>query len=460
MNKNINIPGRLHSVATDGQVAGANEIYDDNLQKFQQEVNTELHEEMEDAKEVVGSFDDRVKAIEDLAEISIEGGEVQVANTADEIVAGSGKIPTANAVSVLKEDLLLGAVYDVSAKNPTAGPNNDGKWESLSALLSDTNINTLIPTSVRKGGMSIKFVQSSDNKYVQYRLMSDTFNTTIANWQGVDDVPTAGSGNLVTSGGVAEINKGVAFKKLENLNISLNNVGQIVINYGSIGSSTTAHHSNMMSTDGIRFLYVKSYVNSYTCGVFFYKENTFTSTSFVGQAILSPTGAWVDGYVLIPSNAKYMAFCSYKDGAEAYTAYYTEALSKEDGATIQNIIDEKNRAEGVENTLQQNITALANAGYVFKGVVVTSYNPGTPTTKSFYIAGSYGTYTNFNSLKSEKDELTLLLWDGTAWSKQSVKRNFYLIFNANEYLAHTNALTLQEALLPLKRLATTLLQEL
>ena len=101
------------------------------------------------------------------------------------------------------EELALGAVYDVSAKNPAAGPNNDGKWESLSALLSDANLNTLIPTTVRKGGMSIKFVTSSDNKYVQYRLMSDSFNTTVANWQGVDDEPTTGSNNLVKSGGVA-----------------------------------------------------------------------------------------------------------------------------------------------------------------------------------------------------------------------------------------------------------------
>lgn len=56
--------------------------------------------------------------------------------------------------------------------------------------------------------MSIRFIQgsvpNSDNKYVQYRLMSDTFNATVANWQGVDDEPTAGSNNLVKSGGVAE----------------------------------------------------------------------------------------------------------------------------------------------------------------------------------------------------------------------------------------------------------------
>jgi hypothetical protein len=34
--------------------------------------------------------------------------------------------------------------------------------------------------------------------------MSDTFNTTKVNWQGVDDIPTAGSDNLVKSGGVYE----------------------------------------------------------------------------------------------------------------------------------------------------------------------------------------------------------------------------------------------------------------
>jgi len=116
-------------------------------------------------------------------------------------------VPTASSNNAVKsggvaEELALGAVYDVSAKNPTAGPNNDGKWESLSALFSDANLSTLIPASVRKGGMSIKFVQSSDNKYVQYRLMADDWSTTEADWQGVDDIPTTGSDNLVKSGGV------------------------------------------------------------------------------------------------------------------------------------------------------------------------------------------------------------------------------------------------------------------
>jgi hypothetical protein len=72
-----------------------------------------------------------------------------------------------------------------------------------------------IPSDYQKGGMSIKFIQgsvgSSDNKYVQCRYMSSstavTDFTNVANWQGVDDEPVAGSNNLVKSGGVAkEIN--------------------------------------------------------------------------------------------------------------------------------------------------------------------------------------------------------------------------------------------------------------
>ena len=93
-------------------------------------------------------------------------------------------------------------IFDVSANN------NGATFESLSALLNSSDLSTLIPTSVRHGGMSIRFIQgseqSSDNKYVQYRLMSTAWSNIIADWQGVDNEPTAGSNNLVNSGGVAE----------------------------------------------------------------------------------------------------------------------------------------------------------------------------------------------------------------------------------------------------------------
>ena len=124
-------------------------------------------------------------------------------------IGGIDNEPTAGSDNLVRSggvqnELALGAVYDVSAKNPTAGPNNDGKFESLSALLSDSNLNTLIPTSVRKGGMSIKFVQSHDNTYVQFRLMKNQWSTTPSDWQGVDANLTRDSRNLAESGSVYE----------------------------------------------------------------------------------------------------------------------------------------------------------------------------------------------------------------------------------------------------------------
>lgn len=121
--------------------------------------------------------------------------------------------------NILTELEQSAGIYDVSA-------NNDGAvFESLRALLSDTNLDTLIPTSVRRGGMTIRFIQgyeqSSDNKYVQYRLTNQSWSVDIVDWQetgsaefstgekvsdvGIDIEPTAGSNNLVTSGAMANV---------------------------------------------------------------------------------------------------------------------------------------------------------------------------------------------------------------------------------------------------------------
>ena len=91
-------------------------------------------------------------------------------------------------------------VYNVSVDHTT--DNQPKVYASLSAALQD------VPQAKKKGGMSVKFVLSSDNKYVQYRLMLSTFTAAqfvnAANWQGVDAVPTPESKNTVESGGVTD----------------------------------------------------------------------------------------------------------------------------------------------------------------------------------------------------------------------------------------------------------------
>lgn len=82
-------------------------------------------------------------------------------------------------------------VFDISVHNPANGlptPYPDLK----TALGTDGEH---VPQSLRKGGMSVKFIQgntlspsqnnapNSDNKYVQYRCLATSFSTNVADWQ-------------------------------------------------------------------------------------------------------------------------------------------------------------------------------------------------------------------------------------------------------------------------------------
>ena len=103
-----------------------------------------------------------------------------------------------------------GVVYDISKATGQS-------YETLSDALSGNNV----PPEVREGGMSVRFVQTSDNKYIQYRYIETdattvvTF-TNVANWQGVDDEPTAGSQNLVKSGSVYKDSRNIK-TKIDNI---------------------------------------------------------------------------------------------------------------------------------------------------------------------------------------------------------------------------------------------------
>ena len=153
-----------------------------------QDVVNQIKEQEAKSIQAVAAREAEILAKSDAAEVSFNNTGTSFSGTN---VQNALK-ETDNKLSELESEV----IYDVTA-------NNDGTtFSSLLALLSSKNISTLIPTSVRHGGMSIRFVQSSDNKYVQYRLMKNTWSTTVSDWQGVDDDPTFGSDNLVKSGGV------------------------------------------------------------------------------------------------------------------------------------------------------------------------------------------------------------------------------------------------------------------
>ena len=66
--------------------------------------------------------------------------------------------------------------------------------------------------------MTIRYVQTNDNKYVQARCMAQNFTTDTTQWQGVDTKITAGSKNLAESGAVAKEIGGVLIDKTTTIN--------------------------------------------------------------------------------------------------------------------------------------------------------------------------------------------------------------------------------------------------
>lgn len=92
----------------------------------------------------------------------------------------------------------IGEVFDISAYHATGGTLQT--YTDLADALTGTNGG--VPSTLQKGGMSIKFVQTSDNTYVQFRLMKNQWSTTPSDWQGVDKNPTPDSKSLIESGGV------------------------------------------------------------------------------------------------------------------------------------------------------------------------------------------------------------------------------------------------------------------
>lgn len=210
-------------------------------------------------------------------------------------------------------------IYDVSA-------NNDGAtFASLSALLSSENLSTLIPIAVRCGGMSIRFAQTSDNMYVQFRYMSSSTAvadfTNVANWQGVDDEPTAGSDNLVKSGGVYNIiedidntlNKkahyeDVRFEDWEDVSHIGEPLSSKYINYDGNLVDPAINGFKVYSFpvtpgDTVKIHCALSAGSSYAYA--FYNSNSYSSSTVVGVGpavtkFVNPTT------VIVPDNAAYI----------------------------------------------------------------------------------------------------------------------------------------------------------
>lgn len=112
---------------------------------------------------------------------------------------GLDDAPTQGSSNLVKSGGVLDSIIKDGSAFDLSAYNNGTTYADLSAALTALNA---LPAAYKKGGMSMKFVLSSDNKYVQARLMTNIFTTSVNDWQVVDDEPVYGSRNLIKSGGV------------------------------------------------------------------------------------------------------------------------------------------------------------------------------------------------------------------------------------------------------------------
>lgn len=99
---------------------------------------------------------------------------------------GIDSTPTSGSDNLIKSGAVFdafkndGGAYDVSVHFPTGGVEGGNTYTLDGAI-------AMVPQNMRKGGMSIKYVDSSDNKYIQYRLMDDDWSIDTEDWSFYGD---------------------------------------------------------------------------------------------------------------------------------------------------------------------------------------------------------------------------------------------------------------------------------
>lgn len=203
-NKNIEIGGRLHSIATGNVVTGANEVLDDDKNKKQSDINAETDAALEDryTKEQTYSKSELNNMITTPNQQYVSVMANSQTTAATDVLPATGSANTVYRVgnwdgsqfdeSVYSEyawngsqyvhlstKTKIGEVFDISAYHATGG--ELAKYADLAAAL-DSNNGGGVPQSLQEGGMSVKYVRTSDNKYVQFRCMADDFTTDTTQW--------------------------------------------------------------------------------------------------------------------------------------------------------------------------------------------------------------------------------------------------------------------------------------
>lgn len=224
-----------------------------------------------------------------------------------------------------------GGPWDVSAHFPTAGPNNDGKF-TLAYIL--TNANTLIPEAWRKGGMSIRFISSFDNKYVEYFLKKNTWSTDVSDWQQINIEDRVHNLEIEVNGGT------------QQTTTQYSEAGFIRYTDGSIVTGNSWIHTPLIPIGSV-ILFGKFAGNAAVANVAFYATQELSSyiSGLQTGAVLPQNADVLMSSITPPSGANYIAFST--NGSE-YPKIEVVAQTQSSGL-IDDVVGLKNDIEVLQD---------------------------------------------------------------------------------------------------------------
>jgi len=262
---------------------------------------SDLSEEVQETLESVPQKQETLVSGENIRTINNESilGEGNIAITAQTYVIDN--TPEADSNNLVKSSgVAREIVWDVTARNSNA------TFASLSALLSDANLATLIPTTIRRGGMQIRFVHSNDNKYVQYFLTKNEWSTSASDWEkmnleeevteGTNFIEQGGTDTIGLNFGIIGANDGVVYpwsSGSEGLYSDAHSAtpGQVFTMSNPNSHQISWHRAHFyMGSTYVRYVELGTTVNNYTAPeasdydtirFCFYSSSNFTTSDIV-----------------------------------------------------------------------------------------------------------------------------------------------------------------------------------
>lgn len=324
---NINIYGKLVAQTGEGKVADTDQIFDKTLGKFQSEINGERENYY--TKDEIDSMVEAIKQF-----------NIQIANTLPEASESTMftiyLIPSSNPKTTNSKDEYI-----------TVKSGNAYSWEQVGS------------TEIDLSGYS---TTEQMNAAILSGLNNLSFSTgeKVANL-GIDEEPTAGSGNLVKSGGVfAKFNdeEELIGLKYEAIQGYFYNVGSTGIG-GQVSEPTASNSYHCVSircSQGDKFkVSTKGATNARAYA--FTNANMKLAEKADENAVLSEDllTAPCDGYLLI--NCMHNYYSNFK-AIPVLDGSVLEEIAKKDTVANQKITEEQTRAQLAENAIQQTLEEL------------------------------------------------------------------------------------------------------